>query len=62
MRMPLIVRWPGVTKAGSEDAHLVQNLDFAQTFLEIAGVAQPDDMQGRSLVPLLRGEQPADWR
>ena len=60
--MPLIVKWPGVTKPGSRDRHLVQNLDYAQTFLDMAGVEAPSDMQGSSLVPLLRGEQPADWR
>ena len=38
------------------------NLDFAETFLEIAGVAVPSDMQGRSLVPLLKGRTPSDWR
>ena len=60
--MPLIVRWPGVTKPGSVDDHLVQNLDYAETFLDLAGAVIPDDMQGRSLVPLLRGQPPADWR
>ncbi|HUT24272.1 MAG TPA: sulfatase/phosphatase domain-containing protein [Sumerlaeia bacterium] len=59
---PLIVRWPGVAKPGSENADLAQNLDFAETFLEIAGVPVPDDMQGASLVPLLKGETPANWR
>jgi arylsulfatase A-like enzyme len=60
--MPLIVRWPGVVKAGTENKDLVQNLDFAETFLDIAGVAVPTDMQGKSLVPLLRGRTPKDWR
>ncbi len=41
---------------------MVQNLDYAETFLDIAGAEIPADMQGRSLVPLLQGEQPADWR
>jgi arylsulfatase A-like enzyme len=62
LRMPFLVRWPGVTKPGSENKDLVQNLDFAQTFLEAAGLKAPDDMQGRSLVPLLKGETPKDWR
>ena len=62
LRMPLIVRWPGVIKPGTANHHLVQNLDYAQTFLDVAGVAIPDDMQGRSLAPLFRGESPADWR
>ena len=40
----------------------MQNLDYAETFLEIAGATIPADMQGRSIVPLLAGETPADWR
>lgn len=62
LRTPLLIRWPGVAKAGTENKDLVQNLDFAQTFLEMAGVPAPSDLQGRSLVPLLKGEHPADWR
>ncbi|UCD29761.1 MAG: sulfatase [Planctomycetota bacterium] len=62
LRMPLLVRWPGVTKSGSVDEHLVQNLDFAETFLDIAGVKIPSDMQGVSLVPLMKGQSPKDWR
>ena len=61
-RTPLIVRWPGVTKAGSKNADLVQNLDYAQTFLDICGVKSPKDMQGASIVPLLKGKKPKDWR
>ena len=60
--MPLVVRWPGRTAAGAVDGNLVQNLDFAPTFLEIAGVSIPDAMQGRSLVSLLEGLPPAEWR
>lgn len=60
--MPLVVRWPGVTKPGGVNEDLVQNLDFAETFLDMAGVEIPKDMQGRSLVPLLEGQTPADWR
>jgi arylsulfatase A-like enzyme len=62
LMMPLIVKWPGVTKPGSRDGHMVQNLDYAETFLEMARVAIPGDMQGVSLVPLLKGETPGDWR
>lgn len=62
LRMPLLVRWPGVTKPGAVNTDLVQNLDFAETFLDIAGAAVPSDMQGRSLVPLLQGRTPSDWR
>src|SRR4030067_1892076 len=60
--MPLIVRYPRMVKPGSTCAAMVQNTDFAQTFLALAGVSQPSDMQGRSLVPLLEGRTPADWR
>jgi arylsulfatase A-like enzyme len=62
LKTPLLARWPGVVKAGSVNKQLVSNLDFAETFLEATGLAVPAEMQGRSLVPLLRGQQPADWR
>ena len=62
LRTPLLVRWPNVAKAGSVDDRIVSNVDFAQTFLEMAGVEAPADMQGRSLVSLLKGENPEDWR
>ena len=55
LKMPLIVRWPGVTKPGSVNTQLVQNLDYASTFLHIAGAKIPSDMQGQTLVPLLKG-------
>jgi arylsulfatase A-like enzyme len=61
-RMPFLVRWPGVVKPGSRNDDLVQNLDFAATFLDMAGVAVPPEMQGRSIVPLLKGKTPPDWR
>ena len=60
--MPLLVRWPGVVKPGSVNTDIVSNLDFAETFLDIAGVKSPKDMQGHSLVPLLKGRTPKDWR
>jgi arylsulfatase A-like enzyme len=62
LEMPLIVKWPGVTEPGSRNTDLVQNLDYASTFLEIAGVEIPGDYQGRSLVPLLKGKSPDGWR
>ncbi len=61
-RTPLLVKWPGVTTAGSDCDALVSNLDYAQTLLDIAGVPADPSMQGRSLTPLLKGEAPADWR
>ncbi len=62
LKMPFIATWPGVTKPGSRCTQMIQNLDYAETFLDMAGAEIPDDMQGESLVPLLKGEQPADWR
>jgi arylsulfatase A-like enzyme len=62
IKMPFLVRWPGVIKPGSVENALAINPDFAPTFMDAAGLAVPEDMQGRSLVPLLKGERPADWR
>jgi arylsulfatase A-like enzyme len=62
LKMPLLVRWPGVIKPGSVQDAMTINADFAPTLLEAAGQPVPADMQGRSLVPLLRGERPSDWR
>lgn len=62
LRTPLLVRWPGNTKAGSTSKELVSIVDFAETFLEVAGVPVPKEMQGRSLVPVLKGQTPVDWR
>jgi arylsulfatase A-like enzyme len=61
-RTPLLVKWPGKIKAGSVNNDIVSNLDFAETFLNAAGVAIPEDMQGRSLLPIFTGNTPADWR
>lgn len=62
LRTPCLVRWPGVAKSGSVNGDIVSNIDFAETFLEAAGVPASHAMQGRSLVPLLKGETPSDWR
>jgi len=55
-KTPLLIRWPHVITPKTTEFQMVQNLDFAQTFLEAAGVTSPDDMQGESLMPLLKGE------
>ena len=62
LRMPFLVRWPGVIKPGSEQKAMAINADFAPTFMDVAGLKVPPDMQGRSLVPLFKGQPPADWR
>ncbi|WP_430815108.1 sulfatase family protein [Carboxylicivirga sp. RSCT41] len=55
-KTPLLVRWPNVITPNTTNTQMVQNLDFAQTFLEAAGIDQPADMQGESLLPLFKGE------
>lgn len=60
--MPLLVKYPGVIEAGSECNKMVLNLDFAETFLEFAGIEIPSDMQGMSLKGILKGEEPENWR
>ena len=62
LMMPLIVKWPGVTKPDSRSDQMVQNLDYAQTFLEMAGAEIPVNMQGRSLVPILKNGKADNWR
>lgn len=62
LHMPFIIRWPGVVKPGSINNNLVLNLDFAETFLAAAGIASPKTMQGKSLIPLLKGEPAPTWR
>ena len=59
-KTPLLVRWPNVVKPGSVENEMVQNLDFAQTMLEAVGIKPPKDMQGESLIPLLKGDK-SDW-
>jgi N-acetylglucosamine-6-sulfatase len=61
IRMPLLVRYPGLIKPGTVRDEIALNIDLAPTLLELAGVAVPATMQGRSLVPLLKGNRPA-WR
>ena len=60
-RMPFLVRWPGVLKPGSQPQELIQNIDYAPTFLEAAGLDIPNEVQGRSLLPLLQGNA-QEWR
>jgi arylsulfatase A-like enzyme len=62
LRMPFLVRWPAEIAPGTRSDAIGLNVDFAPTFLEAAGLPVPPDMQGRSLLPVLRGRTPADWR
>jgi arylsulfatase A-like enzyme len=61
-RTPLLILWPEVVKPGSINNNMVSNIDLAETFLDMAGVEVPADMQGRSMVPVLKGNTPSDWR
>jgi len=60
LNTPLLVRGPGI-KAGNVPEQFVSQIDLAPTFLDLAGLPVSDFMQGRSIVPLLRGESPAGW-
>jgi arylsulfatase A-like enzyme len=62
LRMPFLVRWPAVIAPGSSSDEIGLNVDFAETFLDAAGLPVPADMQGHSLLPLMEGKRPGDWR
>ena len=62
LRMPYLVRYPREIRPGTVCDALAQNIDFAPTFLDYAGVAAPADIDGTSLRPLYQGRTPPDWR
>ncbi|MCG8648867.1 MAG: sulfatase [Pirellulales bacterium] len=62
LKMPFVIRWPGKIEAGTQCDKLIQNIDYAPTFLEAAGLDVPDEIQGRSLMALFREPGTADWR
>jgi arylsulfatase A-like enzyme len=62
LKMPLLVRWPGVIKPATSQTAMALNIDFAPTFLEVAGIKPPPDIQGQSLLPILKGKTPSSWR
>ncbi|MCU0248472.1 MAG: sulfatase [Bryobacter sp.] len=62
VRTPMLVKWPGVGKAGGVSRAMVSNVDLAETFLDAAGLPVPGDMQGVSLRPVMQGNTPGDWR
>ena len=61
-RVPLFIRYPSLIPAGTKVDDFVLSVDDAPTILDIAGVDAPDNLHGRSLIPLLQGETPDDWR
>ncbi|MCQ6558420.1 sulfatase family protein [Paenibacillus mendelii] len=62
LRMPFVVKYPREIRQGSVTDAMSLNVDFAQTFLDYAGIPAPSDMQGRSLRNVLQGDTPQDWR
>ncbi len=62
LRMPFVARWPGRIEPGTRVPHMIQNIDYAPTFLEMAGEPVPDDIQGESLLGLMSGQQSGQWR
>ncbi len=64
LKMPFLIRWPGVVESGTNASALIQNIDYGPTFLEVAGADVPNEMQGRSMVEVFRnnGRPTASWR
>jgi len=62
LRVPWLIRYPGLIKPGSKSDAWVVNIDNAPTILDMAGIKIPEDMQGRSLLPVFAGKTPSDWR
>lgn len=62
LRMPFVVRYPKEIAKGSVADSMALNVDFAETFLDYAGLDIPSDMQGYSLRPIFNGNTPKDWR
>jgi arylsulfatase A-like enzyme len=62
IRVPMLVRYPRMIRADSTASPMVLNLDIAPTFLELAGIPVPEWMQGHSLAPFFKGQEPPAWR
>jgi arylsulfatase A-like enzyme len=62
IRMPFLVRYPPTIKPGSVSDAMILNVDFAPTFLDLAGQTTPAEVQGHSIKPLLSGKTPEAWR
>jgi arylsulfatase A-like enzyme len=62
IRIPMLVRYPKMVRPGSTTKDMALITDIAPTFLDLAGVSVPEWIQGQSLVPLLKGEEPKSWR
>jgi len=62
LHMPLLIKYPKLIPAGSVREEIILNLDFAPTFLDLAEIDIPDDIQGESFKSILQGHRPKDWR
>jgi arylsulfatase A-like enzyme len=62
LRMPFLVRWPGHIKNASKSDDMILNIDFAPTILEAAGEKVPQEMQGKSFLPITKGKKVENWR
>ena len=63
LRTPLLIAYPGHIQPGSVCNKLVQNIDYAPTFLDLAGISKPKELPGRSLTPLFKaGDKVKGWR
>ncbi|MDH3456964.1 MAG: sulfatase [Gemmatimonadota bacterium] len=62
LRMPFVARWPGGIEPGQRVPQLIQNIDYAPTFIQLAGAEAPTDLHGASLLDLMVGRQPRRWR
>jgi arylsulfatase A-like enzyme len=62
LQMPFVARWPGRIEPGTRVPQMIQNIDYAPTFIDMAGEVVPSDIQGESLLGLMAGEAQADWR
>jgi len=62
LRMPFMARWPARIPPETRVPQMIQNIDYAPTFLEAAGLPVPEDVQGESLVSLMEGDDPDSWR
>ena len=62
IKMPFLVRWPKALDNGKQVDEFVTNVDFAPTLLDMAGVTAPKDMQGKSFLPLLKGDSISNWQ
>ncbi len=62
LKMPFLAKCPAFIRPGAVNSDLIANIDFAPTFLDLAGAARPPEMQGDSFLPNLKGRTPSDWR